>query len=97
VKDAGGWRHNMTWADKGHRLVLWADRLPFWLQFVVLPPVMPLWSVVAAACCFPRTMAFSAVVLSVIYVPLIASGVLVVSWREALAFLGWLYIGEIDG
>ena len=83
----------MSWADKLQRLALWADRRPIWLQFIVLPPLIPLWLVVAAACHFPRTMALAAVVLAAVYVPLIASGIFTASWWATMAFLGKLYVG----
>jgi hypothetical protein len=82
----------VNWSDRWDWLVRGADRLPFWLKFIVLPPVMPLWLVVAAARHYPRTMIFAVVVLGTVYVPLIASGVLAVSWWRSLTSLAWLYV-----
>jgi hypothetical protein len=84
----------MIWANKWRSLGRWMDRLPWWQQIVLLPPLTPL-LLVAAACLCPWTTTFAAFILIVAYVPLVQSGVVVVdlSWYGALAGLGEAYVG----
>ncbi len=77
----------MILAKKWQSLGQWMDRLPWWQQIVLLPPLTPL-LLVAAACFCPGTTTFAAIILIAVYVPLIRSGVVAVSWGETLAGLG---------
>jgi hypothetical protein len=82
----------MIWADKWRALAQWSDRLPWWQQIILLPPLTPV-LLLAAICACPKTTAFAVVTLVVVYVPLVWAGVVAVGLYGVLTGLGRLYVG----
>jgi hypothetical protein len=80
----------VIWADKWRALARWADRLPWWQQIVLLPPLTPL-VLVAAGCLCPRAMISAGATLVAVYTPLICWGMLAISWTGVLLGLGNFY------
>jgi hypothetical protein len=72
----------MLWVERWRRLSRWSERLPWWQQWLVLPPLLPAALVLAAVCLCPRTTLIAVGVLAAVYVPLLGWGV--IPWRNDL-------------
>jgi hypothetical protein len=80
-------RRSVDWTA----LTLWVDRLPWWQQIVVVPPLL-IWMFVATLCRIsPRGAAVFAVALIVASVLSVGSGLVAVSTYQALASIAFIY------
>lgn len=82
----------MLWSEEWRALRRWTARLPWWQQWLILPPATPVVLLIAAACLCPRTLALSAATLIAAYVALARTGHFDIAWGEIRKKLIYYYI-----